>query len=153
MRKTVVKGDGGGPLGRQEICPLCERPREKMITSFKSFSAIFALTAFLLMSPKLHAAELPTMRTLSAHVVKVAADGTSIDVDFRHPVTQKIQQLTFYLDARAGRHETQKLQQLRSGQVVNIDYVEGEKHRLLIRRISRVKLSGPPAGLEKFRGL
>ena len=43
--------------------------------------------------------------------------------------------------------------ELRSGQVVSIDYVEGPQKRLLIRRIARVKLSGPPQGIEKFRGL
>jgi hypothetical protein len=91
------------------------------------------------------------MKTLSAHVVKVAADNQSLDVDFRHPATGETQRMTFYLDGQPGWAE--KLQELRSGQVVNIDYVEGEKHRLLIRRIARVKLSGPPAGLENFRGL
>ena len=98
-------------------------------------------------------ADSSVMKTLSAHVVKVAADGSSIDVDFRHPATEKTQRLTFYMDAHTGLSRIEKLQELRSGQVVNIDYVEGEKHRLLIRRIARVKLSGPPAGLENFRGL
>jgi len=93
------------------------------------------------------------MKTLSAHVVKAAADNQSIDVDFRHPATEKVQRLTFYVDGQTGLSGIDKLEELRSGQVVNIDYVEGEKHRLLIRRIARVKLSGPPAGLEKFRGL
>ena len=98
-------------------------------------------------------AESPVMKTLSAHVVKVAADGTSLDVDFHHPSSGKVQRLTFYMDAQTGLSRMATLQELRSGQVVNIDYVEGEKHRLLIRRIARVKLSGPPAGLENFRGL
>ncbi|MEI7751449.1 MAG: hypothetical protein WCJ71_05080 [Candidatus Omnitrophota bacterium] len=93
------------------------------------------------------------MKTLSAHVVKVAEDSTSVDVDFRHPATGEIQHLTFHADDQTGLSGLDKLQELRAGQVVNIDYVEGEKHRLLIRRIARVKLSGPPAGLENFRGL
>ena len=93
------------------------------------------------------------MKTLSAHVAKVAEDGSSVDVDFRHPATEEIRRLTFYVDNQTGLSGFDKLRELRAGQVVNIDYVEGEKHRLLIRRIARVKLSGPPAGLEKFRGL
>jgi hypothetical protein len=93
------------------------------------------------------------MKTLSAHVVKVAEDGSSMDVDFRHPATEEIQRLTFYVDNQTGLSGLDKLQELRAGQVVNIDYVEGNRHRLLIRYIVRVKLSGPPAGLEKFRGL
>jgi hypothetical protein len=112
--------------------------------------AVFFSLAFLLVSTGLCAAG-PVMKTLSAHVVKVAADHQSLDVDFRHPATGEIQRMIFYLDGQVGWAE--KLQELRAGQVVNIDYVEGEKHRLLIRRIARVKLSGPPAGLEKFRGL
>jgi len=93
------------------------------------------------------------MRTLSAHVVQVAADSASIDVDFKHPATGKVLRMTFYVDNQTGLSGIDKLPELRSGQVVNIDYVEGKKHRLLIRRIARVKLSGPPAGLENFRGL
>ncbi len=95
----------------------------------------------------------PVMKTLSAHVVRVAQDSSSLDVDFRHPATEEVRPMTFYMDNQTGLSGIAKLGELRAGQVVNIDYVEGEKHRLLIRRIARVKLSGPPAGLENFRGL
>ena len=98
-------------------------------------------------------AEEPVMKTLSAHVVRVAADEKSIDVDFRHPATGEVRQMTFYVDGGTGLSKLDRLSELRTGQVVSIDYVEGEKQRLLIRRIARVKLSGPPSGLEKFRGL
>ena len=114
-------------------------------------TALFLLT-LLMVSLHLYAAE-PVMRTLSAHVTKVAANGSSLDVDFRHPATGEVQGMTFYVDTQTGLSGIEKLQELRSGQVVTIDYVEGEKHRLLIRHIARVKLSGPPAGLENFRGL
>lgn len=102
--------------------------------------------------PVLQAAE-PVMKTLSAHVVQVSPDGSSLDVDFRHPATEKVQRLTFYVDNQTGLSGFEKLPDLRSGQVVNIDYVEGDKKHFFIRRIARVKLSGPPAGLENFRGL
>lgn len=92
------------------------------------------------------------MKTLSAHVVKVADDHLSIDVDFKHPATEKVERLTFYMDKESGLSKLKSLEELRPGQVVVIDYTEGPKHRLLIRRIARVKLSGPPSGLEKFRG-
>ncbi len=106
-----------------------------------------------LISPFSASAAETTMKTLSAHVVKVAEDGSSLDVDFRHPATEEIRRMTFHVDHQTGLSKIEKLQDLRSGQVVSIDYVEGEKHRLLIRRIARFKLSGPPPGLEKFRGL
>ena len=35
-------------------------------------------------------------------VVKVAADGTHLDVDFRHPATQEIRRLTFFVDDQTG---------------------------------------------------
>ena len=100
----------------------------------------------------LHAAE-PVMKTLSAHVVKVAADEKSLEVDFTHPATEKVQRLTFHVDPETGLSKLARLNELRPGQVVSIDYVEIGKNRLSIRRIARVKLSGPPQGLEKFRGL
>ena len=112
----------------------------------------FPLLVFLTFSPCLYAAE-PMMKTLSAHVVKVAEDSSSIDVDFRNPATEETRRLTFYVDGQTGLSRFKALTELRAGRVVSIDYVEGEKHRLLIRRIARINLSGPPAGLEKFRGL
>ena len=114
--------------------------------------AFLFFLAFLMFSLCLYAAE-PVMKTLSAHVTKVAEDGSSLEVDFRNPATEEVQPLIFYVDNQTGLSGFDKLRELRAGQVVNIDYVEGEKHRLLIRYIARVKLSGPPAGLEKFRGL
>lgn len=112
----------------------------------------FFLLVFLTFSSGLHAEE-PVMKTLTAHVVKVAEDGSNLEVDFRHPATGEIQRLTFYTDNQTGLSGFEKLRELRSGQVVSIDYVEAAKNRLFIRRIARVKLSGPPAGLENFRGL
>ena len=107
--------------------------------------------AGVLFGADLSAAE-PMMKTLSAHVVKVAEDGSSIDVDFRHPATEKVHRLIFYVDNQTGLSGIGKLRELRAGQVVSIDYVEGVQGRFFIRRIARVKLSGPPAGLEKFHG-
>jgi hypothetical protein len=112
----------------------------------------FVVAVFLALSFNIQAGEL-IMKTLSAHVAKVAEDGSSIDVDFRHPVTEEIKRLTFHVDNQTGLSGLEKLGELRAGQVVSIDYVEGEKHRLLIRRVARVKLSGPPAGFERFHGL
>lgn len=123
-------------------CPLCV-----------ALSGILVLSLVLTSWCRLLPAAEPMMKTLSAHVVKIAPDGTSLEVDFHHPATEKIQRMIFHVDGQTGLSGIEKLTELRSGQVVNIDYVEGEKHRLFIRRIARVKLSGPPAGLEKFRGL
>ena len=95
--------------------------------------------------------EIP-MKTLSALVARVDEDGSRIEVDFRHPATEKVRRLTFTMDDQSGLSGIKKLQELRAGQVVNIDYVEGSQGRLLIRHLTRVRLSGPPAGLEKFHG-
>ena len=136
---------------RSPNIPIMEKCRDLPKLASKRF--FFFLPALLMLSFCLCAAEPTVMKTLSAHVVKVAKDGSSVDVDFRHPATEEVLRLTFNADDQTGLSGFDKLQELRSGQVVNIDYVEGEKHRLLIRRIARVKLSGPPAGLEKFHGL
>lgn len=116
------------------------------------FFRLLSIALILFCTSVLHAAE-PAMKTLSAHVVKVAEDGSSLDVDFRHPATKEVEHMTFYTDHQTGLSGFNGLRDLRAGQVVDIDYVEGEKRRLFIRRIARVKLSGPPAGLENFRGL
>ncbi len=95
----------------------------------------------------------PTLKTLSARVVSIEENGAGLYVDFRHPATGKIHRLLFFMDNQSGLNGIDHLQELRSGQVVNIDYVEGKKGRLLIRHLTRVRLSGPPPGLENFRGL
>jgi hypothetical protein len=132
------------------------RERSNLVFRIRSprlaYGGLAMTVLFLWMGPVLFAAE-SVMKTLSAHVAKVSEDGLSIDVDFHHPATKEIQRLTFYVDGQTGLSGLEKLQELHAGQVVSIDYVEGERHRLLIRRIARVKLSGPPAGLERFRGL
>ncbi len=114
--------------------------------------SLVVLAVFSVLPFCLHAEE-SVMKTLSAHVVKVAQDGLSLDVDFRHPATGEIHRLNFRVDNQTGLSGFDKLQELRAGQIVNIDYVEGKGHHFLIRRIARVKLSGPPAGLENFHGL
>lgn len=98
------------------------------------------------------AAAEPMLKTLSAHVVEVDPNGTAIAVDFRHPATEEVRRLTFVMDEASGLSGIDRLQELRAGQVVNVDYVEDAKGRFCIRRIARVKLSGPPPGLENFRG-
>ena len=98
-------------------------------------------------------AEQPVMKTLAAHVVEVAENSESISVDFRHPVTKEDQKLIFYMDDQSGLSKLKSLKDLRTGQVVSIDYIEGKKGRFFIRRIAKVKLSGPPPGLEDFDGI
>ncbi len=103
--------------------------------------------------PAMLSAEQPVMKTLSAHVTKVADDGDSLFVDFRHPATGKVYPLIFYKDNETGLSGLDSLKDLRAGQVVSIDYVRSPKGRLLIRYLVKVKLSGPPPGLEKFHGI
>ncbi|OQA58145.1 MAG: hypothetical protein BWY42_00107 [Candidatus Omnitrophica bacterium ADurb.Bin277] len=98
-------------------------------------------------------ADSPVMKTLAAHMVSVAEDGSSIETDFRHPATRKVQRLTFYKDGQTGLSGVDSLKDLRSGQVVSIDYIEDQAGKRFIRRIAKVRLSGPPPGLEKFNGI
>ncbi|MBU9888764.1 MAG: hypothetical protein KTQ49_02705 [Candidatus Omnitrophica bacterium] len=98
-------------------------------------------------------ADEPMLKTLSAHVVEVEANGTALDVDFKHPASGEVRRLTFVMDGASGLSGIDELRDLRAGQVVSIDYVENSQGDLCIRRIARVKLSGPPPGLEHFRGL
>lgn len=117
-----------------------------------SKEALFACAIVGVLAGSVWASE-PVLKTLSAHTVAVETDGSAIEVDFRHPATRKVQRMKFFVDNQTGLSGIAKLQDLRAGQVVNIDYVEETRGRLCIRRIARVKLSGPPPGLENFRGL
>lgn len=104
-------------------------------------------------APGVLQAEPPVMKTLAAHVVNVAEDGSSLFVDFRHPATEKVHRLVFRVDEQTGFSGIKGLKDLRAGQVVSIDYMKGKNGWLFIRSISKVQLSGPPAGLEKFHGI
>jgi len=95
----------------------------------------------------------PIMKTLTAHVVSVDPDGSSIFVDFHHPATDKVHRLIFRMDDQSGLSGITSLKDLRVGQVVSIDYVRDDNGRLFIRHIAKMKLSGPPPGLENFDGL
>lgn len=122
--------------------------------AFKTRTFIgFVIFLTLALQSPLFSAESPVMKTLTAHVVSVADDGSSVSVDFHHPATEDVRRLVFYTDNETGLSGLSSLKDLRTGQVVSIDYVVGEKRKRFIRYITKIKLSGPPAGLEKFHGI
>ena len=71
--------------------------------------------AFLIALPLSVQASEPMMKTLSAHMVKVEADGSAIQVDFRHPATGKVHRMKFVADGQTGLSGFGKLQELRAG--------------------------------------
>ncbi len=117
----------------------------------KTRSLFFCGFIFMLFSPVLASGSEPVLKTLSARVVKVE-NAATLQADFKHPVTEEILHLVFLVDAHTGFSKMKGLQSLREGDIVNIDYVEDDEGHLLIRRIAKMKLSGPPPGVEKFHG-
>ena len=119
----------------------------------KRFWTTAVLSAALCLFAAAVHAEQPVLKTLTAHVVGVAEDGASVAVDFYHPATKAVHRLVFYKDDQTGLSGIDSLKDLRAGQVISIDYVIGPSGRRAIRYLKKVKLSGPPDGLEKFHGI
>ena len=62
-------------------------------------------------------------------------DGSSLTADFRHPATGKFT-VDFHMDSESGLSGIKSLRNLRTGQVVSIDYVDSPAGKI-IRRIAK----------------
>ena len=92
------------------------------------------------------------LKTLSGRVSAVDAQKMVLSVDFEHPATGERKELVFAVSARTGFNGITALAGLRYDDPVTIDYEENPQGLLQARQISKVRLAGPPDGVENFRG-
>ena len=92
------------------------------------------------------------LKTLSGRVLEVDTQHNLLRVDFQHPATSERKELLFVVNAQTGLSGITALSQLRYDDPVTIDYDENLPGVLEARHISKVRLTGPPVGMENFRG-
>ncbi|MCB9800392.1 MAG: hypothetical protein H6757_06500 [Candidatus Omnitrophica bacterium] len=91
------------------------------------------------------------LRTLGGKVICADAENSQLSVAFRHPATGEIKPMLFTINSETGFSESIHLSDLAPEEPVEIDYIENTSGHLLARRVARVRLSGPPVGLENYR--
>ncbi len=96
--------------------------------------------------------EAALIKTLSGTVAKVDLDNRRVHVDFRHPATGEMQEKIFQIRDRTGIGGVPSLADFSIRDAISIDYEENEEGLLVAHYIKKVQLTGPPPGLENFRG-
>lgn len=120
--------------------------------------SVFCLPFFLIpifclvfLSAGLRPAFAEVLKTLGGKILAADSEGSQLSVAFQHPVTGDIKPMIFQINENTGFGGSINLSDLLPDDPVEIDYIENTSGHLLARRISRVRLSGPPAGLENYR--
>jgi len=94
-------------------------------------------------------AEEVLIKTLGGQVLSVDTEKNILGIDFLHPATGEREKLFFLVNGSTDFRGVAALRELRPKDPVTVDYVE-EDSMPAARLVSRVPLSGPPDGLEKF---
>lgn len=92
------------------------------------------------------------VKTLNGRVLAVDTRNNLLSVDFQHPATGERKELLFTVGAQTGFSGVKALGQLRPEDPVKIDYEENSSGSLEARHIDKVRIEGPPVGVENFRG-
>lgn len=87
------------------------------------------------------------IKTLSGKVVPAESNEQNVKVLFKHPATGEFKNFHFQVSANTDWNEGLTLAALKSDEFVTVDYTEADGI-FLARRIARVRLHGPPRGVE-----
>jgi len=99
------------------------------------------------------AAESAVVKTLSGRINKIDFEKQYLVVGFQHPVTGEFKNLTFRIQDQTGLGGVASFEDFQPKDPITIDYEENEEGERVAHYIKKVQLTGPPAGLEDFRGL
>ncbi len=98
-------------------------------------------------------ADAALIKTINGRVASVDTENAVIYLQFKHPATGETKQLVFQTDQNTGFRENLDFSELKENDPVSIDYEENSEDILLALYVEKVQLTGPPDGVEKFRGL
>lgn len=115
----------------------------------KLFRLVLSIALALIFLP---AGRADVLKTLSGRVTAVDTQNNLLGVDFQHPATGERKELLFAVNDQTGFSGVKALGQLRHEDPVKIDYEENSSGSLKARHIAKVRIEGPPVGVENFRG-
>lgn len=92
----------------------------------------------------------PVIKVISGKIEKVTAEKQELTLSYPHPVTGKNEKLIFRVDSATGFGEGIRLQDLREGQMVSVDYTEETAQLPRAVQVKRVPLRGIPREVRSF---
>lgn len=86
----------------------------------------------------------PVLKVLNGRVKKVLSDRHEIVLSSQHPVSGRVEEWVFKVDPSTGFNEGVRLEDLRDGETVSVDYEEGPDGYRRAVQVKRVPLRGIP---------
>lgn len=108
---------------------------------FILYGAIFVLPA-----------QAAVLKTLSGRVNHTDPSKKLLVVDFTHPATGAVQAMVFRVTHETGLNGFRALPEMRTKDIVTIDYEEQPDGISKAIYVAKFRVSGPPTGLENFKG-
>jgi hypothetical protein len=90
------------------------------------------------------------MYTLSAKVSQIEPENSVFFARFEHPATGENLEYRFQVTERTGMNGLKHVRELKSDDLLQIDYFKTADGSLIVEYMARVKLKGAPEGLEEF---
>lgn len=111
------------------------------------------LAFFLLSAAAMALAETAPLKTLSGRVHHTDVSRELLLLDFTHPATGVQKQMAFRVTHETGLNGFRALPDMQTSDIVTVDYHELPDGELKAVYVAKFRISGPPSGMENFKGL
>ncbi|MBP9865301.1 MAG: hypothetical protein KBC91_02735 [Candidatus Omnitrophica bacterium] len=93
------------------------------------------------------------LKTLSGRVNRTDPAKEILIVDFTHPATGAVQAMAFRVTRETGLNGFHTLPEMKAKDIVTVDYEEQPDGISKALYVAKFRVSGPPTGMENFKGL
>ena len=97
-------------------------------------------------------AQAAVLKTLSGRVESVDTAKEILMVEFTHPATGIIEMLPFHVTRETGLNGFRTLPDMKTEDIVTVDYEEQPDGISKALYVAKFRISGPPTGMENFKG-
>lgn len=92
------------------------------------------------------------LKTLSGRVNHTDPAKEILFVDFTHPATGAVQAVAFRVTRETGLNGFRSLPEMKAEDIVTVDYEEQPDGISKALYVAKFRVSGPPTGMENFKG-
>ncbi len=88
--------------------------------------------------------------TLSVAVTESHSDSSTFLAHFKHPATGEFLEYLFQVTKNTGMNGLKHVKELKRNDLLQIDYFKSADGALIVEYMARMKIEGPPEGLDQF---
>lgn len=122
----------------------------RVIFRFLSLSLLFFILFYTVCPLPAQAA---VLKTLSGRVNRTDSTKEILIIDFTHPATGAVQAMVFRVTRETGLNGFRTLPEMQAQDIVTVDYEEQPDGISKALYVAKFRVSGPPTGMENFKGL